>query len=63
VITALAVDKRDLNRAKSPIPIIDAAPTVIVMAISIGEKWPLIRLAMPNKYIHMMTISVSQKQE
>jgi hypothetical protein len=34
-------ERRDLERIKVAIPFIDAAPTMIVIAISIAEKCPL----------------------
>ena len=51
-----AVDQRRLIL----IPMAQAKPTIMVMAISIGEKWPVRIRAQPNRNNHMQVINTSQ---
>lgn len=43
-------------------PIRDAAPTTIVMAISMAEKCPLRRWDMPSRYAQITAINKSQNR-
>jgi len=43
------------------IPANDAVPTTIVIAISVGKKWPDTMCAHPRRYSQMNVIIASQK--
>ena len=52
-----------LMRIPVAIPRIDAAPTTIVIAISVGEKVPEIRCDQPSRNNQMRLISKSQQMK
>src|SRR5258708_25962683 len=63
VVTAIAGDREDLSRVNITMPVSDAAPTMMVIAISKGEKCPLMMLAIPSTYSQMNTIKVNQNRK
>ncbi len=63
VVTAIAGDREDLSRVNITMPVTDAAPTIMVIAISKGEKCPLMMLAIPSTYSQMNTIKVNQNRK
>src|SRR6267143_4810032 len=63
VVTAIDGDREDLSRVNITMPVSDAAPTIMVIAISKGEKCPLMMLAIPSTYSQMNTIKVNQNRK
>ena len=53
---------KDLNRIDAQVPVTDAIPTIMVIAISSSVKCPLTSLAMPSRYSQMKTIITNQKE-
>jgi len=50
-----------LQRAHATIPVSEAAPTTMVMATSVGEKWPVTMRAHPLRNSQIAIMIASQK--